>query len=168
MTALGGTILRDPFACCVELRRFGAWQAAVGFLTISALTALALWGSSVPAEVLAAAPWIAGLASFAIVGLSLLLFQVDAGTLQREAGRWTFAPIVAGRGGEPKAGELVVALDLGRFMLLVFTARHDAGVPGPRRWLPAQKAGLESDWQALRCAVHAPRPSIAAVPAPSE
>ena len=163
MTAPGGAVLRDPFACCVELRRFGVWHVAVGVLATAALAALVLWGWSVHSDAYPRAPWVAGAGALAVVAVALLLFRVDAGTLRRQAGGWTFAPLMAEAGVEPQAGELVVALDLGSFMLLVFT-----GAGGARRWLPAQRSGFGQEWQALRCAVHAPRSASPAAPAALE
>jgi hypothetical protein len=31
-------------------------------------------------------------------------------------------------------------------------------------WIPVQRAGIEGDWHALRCAVHAPRALAARTP----
>jgi hypothetical protein len=170
VTPPGGALQRDPFACSVALRRFECWQAAVTALAVAALAVLAGWGASDRGDAVAVAgPWLAAAvacAAIGVIGLALLLLQVDAGILAREAGRWTFAPFAAGSAGEPQPGDLAVALDLGPFMLLVFD-RRDAGMPSVRRWLPVQRLGLEREWQALRCAVHAPRtrpPGGVAVP----
>ena len=51
------------------------------------------------------------------------------------------------------AGELKVAVDLGPWMLLLFTPQ----APGRASWLPVQRRGLEAQWHALRCAIYSPR-----------
>ena len=159
MTAPGGALERDPFACSVALRRFECWQAAVTALAVAALAVLAVWSTSDRGDAVLAGPWLAAAvacAAIGVIGLALLLLRVDAGILRREAGCWTFAPFAAGTAAEPQRGDLAVALDLGPFMLLVFD-RRGADVPPVRRWLPVQRPGLQREWQALRCAVHAPR-----------
>lgn len=163
MTASGAAPRRDPLACSVVLHRFELWRAAVAALAAAALAVLAGWGASEHGAAGSVVPWVAAAAAFALVALAILLFRVDAGTLCRQAGQWTFEPMRAGPGSTAESGELAVALDLGAFMLFVFD-RHGAG-PGPaRRWLPAQRRGLEQQWQLLRCAVHAARPLRPAAP----
>ncbi len=162
MTTPGAAQQRDPFACSVVLRRFGLWRTAVAVLAAAALAALYGWGSAEHGDTESSAiSWFAGCAGLAVVALSLLLFRVEGGTLRRDAGRWTFAPRAAGPADEPQGGDLVLALDFGIFMLLAFD-RHDVALRPMRRWLPVQRQGLEREWQALRCAVHARRPMAAA------
>lgn len=64
-------------------------------------------------------------------------------------GWWLAAP-----GADARPGELRLCLDLGAWLLLRFAAPG-----GPRVWLPLQRAGLEADWHALRCALYSPRPA---------
>jgi hypothetical protein len=77
------------------------------------------------------------------------------GRLFEQGGRWCFED--PARGLAPQPGSLVVALDLGPWMLLSF--RHD----GPRlaadqRWIVLSGRDMPADWGAFRRAVYSPRP----------
>jgi len=133
----------------VEVCRFGAWRLALGTLAAASMATLAAWGFSA-SDARPATPWIAVLACLGTALLSVSLARVEPGVLCRDGGQWTFAPA----GGEPEAGEIAVALDLGAFLLLSFTTANGRRA---KRWLPVQRAGLETDWHGLRCAVHAPQ-----------
>ena len=151
MTAPGGAGPRERLSCCVELRRFGAWRAAIATLASAAWLASLAWAvvsrDTVPVPLLAAVV----AAATGIVATALTLRRVEPGTLRSESGQWSFTPFASP--AVPESGELVVAIDLGSFMLLSFLPAGQS-----RRWLPAQRRGLEADWHALRAAVHAPRP----------
>ena len=155
MTARSGAGPRARLSCSVELRRFGVWRVAVSTAAFAAAAASLAWmiasRNTVSLPLLVAV----GTAAAGIVAVATTLWRVEAGTLRSESGSWSFTPSAAPAASEP--GELAVAIDLGSFMLLSFQA---AG--RPRRWLPAQRRGLESGWHALRAAVHAPRPPAAA------
>ena len=154
MTARIGAGPRQRLSCSVELRRFGVWRVAVATVAMAAATASLAW--MVASRDVVSLPLLAtvGAAAAGIVALATTLWRVEAGTLRSESGSWSFTPSAAA--AAPEAGELAVAIDLGGFMLLSFRA---AG--RPRRWLPAQRRGLESGWHALRAAVYAPRPPAA-------
>lgn len=83
--------------------------------------------------------------------------------LSWDGDRWSLARVGQ---AEPQTGEIAVALDLGAWLLLRFQAGpHSAGRPR-QVWLPLQRAGLEADWHALRCALYSPRPKPSAPAAP--
>ena len=152
--------MRDSLSCEVRIRHFGVWRAAVGVVFAAALAVLVAWVVAAPAG--RPAVWIAGVAG-AAMGMLLLaasLLRVDSGRLLRHDRHWSFAAADAD-GGAPKQGELAVAVDLGSFMLLFFTG-HDAAAAPVRRWLAAQRRGLEHDRHALRRAAYAPPPAAAA------
>ena len=90
-----------------------------------------------------------------------LIRDVEPGVFSYRDGHASFAPTSARRPGVASA-DLAVAIDLGSFLLLTLSTSD--GGRRSRRWLPVQRRGLEQDWHALRCAVHAPPPAIAGVP----
>ena len=143
--------MRAAPAFQVSLRRFGVWQGAVLALAGLAIgTMLAWWFTREhPIEPLA---WAEGAVSLpAVVALAASAVRVPAATLRWDGRAWHH-----GSGaGEPTTGDLSVAIDLGRWMLLCFTPAAPAGAR--RVWLPVQRSGLESQWHALRCTVHTPR-----------
>ena len=105
----------------------------------------------------------AALAAAAVVLTAVSLVRTSHGDLCREGGSWSFAPLGSGAGAT-ETGELMIAIDLGVFMLLVLRRPGRAG----RRWLPVQRSGQEMNWHALRCAARAPRVQVAALPARPE
>ena len=147
--------MRTRLSCVVELRRFGVWRSAVFAVAATAIAAMAAWGGLALANGSnGSAPIAAIAAAMAILSalLAMSLARVEPGTLACSDGGWTFT---SRRGGVERveSGTLTVAVDLGSFLLLKLTS-GDAS----RRWLPVQRRGLQADWHALRCAVHAPRP----------
>jgi hypothetical protein len=106
-------------------------------------------------------------AGLALLGLLPLLVVAawpcgSEGRLLRDAGVWFFEGPAPGAGRQ--AGELVVSVDLGDWMLLQFRsggARWGAG----RRWLTLSRRDMPADWQAFRRAVYSPRPSPAGLSA---
>jgi hypothetical protein len=66
---------------------------------------------------------------------------------------------------EAVPGDLTVAIDLGVWMLLRFEPAASARRAAPS-WIPVQRRGIESQWHALRCAVHSPRAAAQADAAP--
>ena len=148
---MGGTVSVE-----VSVARFRVWRAAVGVVAGVALACLLAWsvamlGSVSPERM----PWVAGVAVL-LAGATLViagsLMRVRAGELSCRDGQWHFAPAR----GAPRVGALVVALDLGSFLLL----RLDEQRHRPT-WLPVQRRGLEREWHALRCAVYSPPPAAA-------
>lgn len=150
--------MRDSLSCSVSLRHFGVWRAAVAAVAVAALAALFGWAASAPDPQPPSAWLCIGVVAVTILLLAASLACVEGGTLRLRSGVWTFAP--SGRDDSAEAGVLAVAVDLGSFMLLCLV-RRGTGRIARRRWLPAQRRGLERDWHALRCAVYSPPPAAA-------
>lgn len=140
----------------VALRHFGIWRGAVLALLTLGLTVMASWllGRDPQSSLEIAC---AALAALAMAWLAVSLGRVKAADLRWDGRCWHLGqPAAPDR--DPMPGELHVAMDLGPWMLLRFTA----GAPGTRArvvWLPVQRRGIETQWHALRCAVHSPRPA---------
>jgi len=150
----------------VCVTRFGMWRAAVLAVGLFAAVAIVVWATqhmrvlSWPAAVGQFAGSAAALVS--ILWLTADLVRVPAFQLRWDGLSWYFnradptsADAVA---GDPQAGDLSIAIDLGAWVLLRFTP----GAPpaGARtRWLPLQRHGLERQWHGLRCALYSPRPA---------
>ena len=144
--------MRAAPAFQVSLRRFGLWRGAVLTLAALAMATMAAWlfTHERPIQIVA---WLAaGSSIVAIGGLAAWAARVPPVDLSWDGQTWS----VGRSAGEPAPGELHVAIDLGRWMLLRFTPAVPAGAPAV--WLPVQRLGLESQWHALRCSVYAPRP----------
>ena len=144
--------MRAAPALQVSLRRFGLWQGGVLVLAGLAIATLTAWlvTHERPVETFV---WAAtGLWMIAVVALAASALRVPAADLRWDGRAW----YLGSGAGDPLAGDLSVAIDLGRWMLLRFTPAvpPDASV----RWLPVQRLGIESQWHALRCSVYAPRP----------
>jgi hypothetical protein len=135
----------------VRVRRQGPWRAFI--VTLVALTAgsVGVWLAS--AEAGAALRAALGLAT--VIACSAALSTTKPFDVNL---RWTGLAWALSRNSapmsDPLVGTLTAAIDLGSWMLLRFVDE----APGARTtWLPVQRSGLDGDWHALRCAVHAPR-----------
>ena len=84
--------------------------------------------------------------ALAVSACAVSLWHVPAQSLRWDGRAWQL---------DAAAGELSVAIDLGPWMLLRFKPERRARAS----WLPVQRAGLETQWHALRCAVYSPRPA---------
>ena len=150
--------MRASPALQVSLNRFGVWRAALATLVLLAIAAIVAWAvSSNPAQAHQRWAWpLAVLLAITALGCGASLARLAPCSLRWDGQRWHLSRSA----GEPEQpGDLTVALDLGAWMLLRFTADAD----GARtRWLPVQRRGLEAGWHALRCAVYAPRSDPAA------
>jgi 4-amino-4-deoxy-L-arabinose transferase-like glycosyltransferase len=142
-----------------RLRRFGVWRVMVGVVAVAALAAVAAWTVAMfDAQTSSGAVLVVGLAALlmlATIALSLSLLRNQGGLLACREGVWMFAA----DGGPVHSGPLVVAIDLGGFLLLRL---GDGSRPGI--WLPVQRLGLQREWHALRCAVYSPPPVAGASP----
>ncbi|MDP9043206.1 MAG: hypothetical protein M3O01_00215 [Pseudomonadota bacterium] len=167
--------MRAAPAYQVTLRRFGAWQIAVRLLAGCTEAALLAWvlGRDPPNgfEIFAA-----GCAALVVWRCAASLTRTPAMTLRWDGQLWWLGQADTDPAGPvgpaPRPGHVQVALDLGSWMLLRFTpasaarARWSgARMPSLVTWLPAQRAGLETEWHGLRCTVFAPLPSRAPEPA---
>lgn len=139
----------------IEIVRFGVWRGAAVLLVAAVWVLMGAWWWAHPAP---APAWVTLVAVCGMLGAAVAALpslRTRRVVLRGSAGRWQIA---AHRGaGEAAAagGDLMVAIDLGVWMLLRFVP-DAAG--GRRAWIAVQRAGLEPLWHALRCAVYAPRP----------
>jgi hypothetical protein len=136
------------------VRRFLFWQ--LGVLTVAAVGVAALAAWVIARQPVAPPLTWSGAAGVAIAGciVAVTLVRLPAWTLHWDGRAWHAA--AAGRADAFEAARVVVAIDLGAWMLLRFdpVARRAAPL-----WLPVQRRGLETQWHALRCAVHAAAPT---------
>ena len=140
----------------VTVQRFGIWNAALGLVSATALSAAVAWLVTRSDEL----PGWSGMLLMASVLVGVLgavdLLRRRPITLRWDTQRWHVTDPSRGA-GDIEVTSLAVALDLGSWMLLSF--RGDA----PRRtlrlgWIPVQRSGIEAQWHALRCAVYAQGP----------
>ena len=149
--------MRAAPALQVSLQRFGVWRGAVWGLAALAFITLAAWviTHERPHEpLIEVGVWVsAALAAAAIAALAASTARMPPLDLRWDGRAWHLGPVR----GDRVPGDLSVAIDLGAWMLLRFTA----SVPARPRvvWLPLQRWGIESQWHALRCAVYSPRPA---------
>jgi hypothetical protein len=144
--------MRAAPAFQLSLRCFGVWRGAVLTLAAVAMATMAMWliTQERPIETVA---WLAtGLSIAAVAGLAARAVRVPPVDLSWDGRAWFVGPSP----GESHSGELHVAIDLGRWMLLRFIPAAPNGARAV--WLPVQRLGLESQWHALRCSVYSPRP----------
>ena len=153
--------MRAAPAFQISLTRFGVWRSGIAGLGLLGLVVLGAWW--VASERRA---WVDGtslVAAFAIVALACSLLRVPPVALNWDGQTWWIrSPDHAVDAA--RIGHLQVLVDLGPWMLLRFMP--DGASPRQAIWLPAQARGIESQWHALRCAVHAPH--AARAPAGSE
>jgi hypothetical protein len=148
--------MRAAPAVSLTVRPSAQVQAALAVLAAVAVASTSLWA------------WRRGdVASCgAAVAVALLAIQTLRAARRRTTlglrwdgqSWWLSEPAAGAAGGEPCEGQVELALDLGSWLLLSFRP-HAAGRTARRRWLPLQRAGLEADWHALRCALYSPRPA---------
>ncbi len=140
--------MRASPALRVSLKRFGVWRGAVALLTLLAGAVLVAWVWAMnPAQQHHRWSWLlATLLGALVLGIAVSLWRTRPFDLHWDGERWHLA-----EGTDAQPGELAVALDLGPWLLLRFRTHPR----GPTRWLPVQRRGLEAQWHALRCAVHA-------------
>jgi len=149
--------MRASPAFQITIERFGVWHAVVAALLLAAAGALGAWLMSIDDGVAPALRVGAAIAGAAALALCASLLRRRPTSLRWDTQAWHLGP-AASRSDEPSRGRLVVAMDLGGWMLLKF--EHDVAQGVPRRsWLPVQRRGLESQWHALRCAVYSARPA---------
>ncbi len=147
--------MRAAPACQFSLQRFGVWRGAVLVVAALGIATMATWLILRESALISPTSIAAALDAVLLVAWGASLARMPAVDLRWDGRTWHLGP----PSGEPVSGDLSVALDLGPWMLLHFSAVPEAR---PRTtWLPIQRRGLESQWHALRCAVYSPRPAPA-------
>lgn len=140
-----------------EIRSSRHWRGVQAALIIVATAAWLTWIATLAAQGDAAAPWWllpVGLPIFA----AARWHAEAAGRLRLDAGGWCFED--PDRRIDRETGELAVALDLGRWMLIRWGASASGG-PRKCRWFALSHDDMPRHWQAFRRAVYSPRPSPA-------
>ncbi len=153
--------MRAIAACQFTLSRFEVWRRAVAVFAGAVVLALLLWFVGQPV----APPWFMavalGLVAMAALVLAASLLRTRPVSLRWDGREWHVCPAESARQApaeHEQAGSLMVALDLGTWMLLQFVP-HVSGQGSRATWLPVQRSGLEPQWHTLRCAVYSPRPA---------
>ena len=148
--------MRASPAIHVSLRCFGAWRVAVLALTGSGLIVMGAW--LLQREQLPWARVVVGIvcATLLLAWLGVSLAKVSAVDLGWDGQGWSLRSLRT-QNADAVAGEVSVAIDFGSWMLLRFRPLTASRWRRPT-WLPVQRRGIEPQWHALRCAVHAPRP----------
>jgi hypothetical protein len=137
-----------------EIRMAPAWRWLRNVLIAAAAAALLAWAGMLIEG---------GEAAHAVFALPLLLPIVAAaswrseerGQLVLDGVGWCFEGAVSDPVRRP--GELVVAMDLGSWMLLSLRL-GDAPWSRNRRWFALSRRDMPATWQAFRRAVYSPRP----------
>ena len=146
--------MRAAPAFQVRLHRFGVWRSAVWLLAVLGLATIAAWLVTREPPIHPGV-WIAAiLSAAALTGSAATLARTPPVDLRWDGLVWHLGPSAGG----PVPGDVIVAVDLGAWMLLRFVP----AMPGARprvTWLPVQRRGIEAQWHALRCSVYSPRPA---------
>lgn len=152
--------MRAAPAVSVRAAPSGQWLAALLTLSSVVIAATALWA------------WQRGTAAGGLVWLSVVALAAHCAWCARRRGamslrwdgeRWWLA---LPADSTEVAGDLLVAIDLGAWLLLRFRAAPGALASPRHRWLPLQRKGLQAHWHALRCALYSPRPAAVSPAAP--
>ena len=148
--------MRGSPPCEIAVAPSGAWRLGIVLVAGAGLASMAVWLVTSP---LGEGTWprlaVAG-AALAVVAIAMSLWRSDPRTLCWDGDRWSLDSGAASLA--PVVGELLVALDLGSFLLLRFRPDGRSG-PVAVRWIPVGRRGLEREWHAFRCAVYSPRPA---------
>ena len=147
--------MRASPAFQISLQRFGQWQAAVGALALLGMLALAIWWLQYESTHVGAVASGLCMTAAVVLALAYSLARVPALRLRWDGQAWHLAPASASDDAAVP-GELAVMLDFGAWLLVRFTPLTASQRPVVS-WLPIQRRGVEAQWHALRCALHAPR-----------
>lgn len=144
-----------------------AWLRALAVLGLAALASSVAWAAQHPL-VLA---WLVPLATLAgALALGRQARRRVPLRLAWDGEQWWLGPVsgTADPSRAARPGQVVVAMDLGAWLLLRFEAPAAPDAPRQRRWLPLQlgpDGGLDPDaWHRLRCTVHLARAASADAP----
>ncbi len=164
--------MRATASVHVTVTRFRVWRAAVAALLALVWAVVVAWvvshalarGGPPPVAVVA----VAVAALLVVSWFAWRLAEVRPFALHWDGRCWFLSPSTAPFAAvDPVAGDVVVMIDLGSWLLLRFVAERRVGTVAPT-WLPLQRRGLERSWHAVRCAVHAPPQAPAAADAAVE
>ena len=160
--------MRASPAFQVTLRHFGVWRCSAWVLALVASTSALAWcasGSEPKALVVLA---LVAVATVLLVCGGVAATRSSPMSLRWDTQTWRLGP-AASLGEEPLSGQLGVLIDLGPWMLLMFS-RDDRSkwraFNGTQRWLAVQSGGLACSWHSFRCAVYASRPARLAPASP--
>jgi hypothetical protein len=148
--------MRASPAFQISVTRFGVWRTGVSIMLAATAAVLIAWLFT--RDEFTPLGWqiAVGTAGVLLVIAGASLLRIEPLSLRFDGLQWHLGAADPA-GDEPSSGKLVVALDLGAWMLLRFD--HERGLRHRRiRWLPLQRRGLEVQWHALRCAVYCTRP----------
>ena len=143
-----------PFQMTV--RCFGVWRAVSLLLVLPSIASVGVWA---PSALRLFTVWaVVALVLLTVSSIAVLLhaWRLQPTSLRWDTQRWYLGAVPAS-GREPRAGRLMISMDLGVWMLLRFVA-DDARVFQRGTWLPVQMRGHEAAWHALRCTVYCARP----------
>lgn len=147
--------MRTAPAARFELPSRDAPRAVGSLLCAAAAAAAVAWFCQ---RNLIAAQVPAALSAVASGVLCLLAWQRKSSLLRWDGECWHYAADAAAERDE-RAGELIVALDLGRCLLLRFRPSAKRAERVETHWIYAERGDAPAHWHALRCAVYSPRPN---------
>jgi hypothetical protein len=145
------------------VNRYGVWPAIVSVLTVCACAAMVAWWCAHPLPVPRVVSVGASVGALAALASGIALWRVPPLTLRWDRQRWRVATHMPGQPATERAGDLAVAVDLGSWMLLRFVPESTGAAAWCFRrpmWIAVQRAGLEAQWHALRCALYAARTAL--------
>ena len=146
--------MRSASAMQVTIRCFGVWNAALVLLAVTLICAAAGWLLTWhdPSAVLGRGV----LTALVLVGLGSVfgLVRRQPIVLRWDAQRWHVTDPRCGL-NDAEVSDVQIALDVGGWLLLKYRAEPSPRHRGGRRWIPAQRRGMEAQWHSLRCALHA-------------
>jgi hypothetical protein len=144
----------------IAVGRSRGWSVAVVLVAVAGIGSMAAWLWTSPlGEGARARVGVAG-GALAVIALAASLLRSAALVVRWDGTRWPAGSSVASAIA-PASGGLLVALDLGSFLLLRFQPEGRSG-PGAVRRIAVEPRGLERERHAFRCAVYSPRPAAGA------
>ena len=146
--------MRASPAFRVRIERYGVWQVGVGMFCAGAAASLAAWLWQL-GDARSLREWLLAAAGAATIGAAIGCMRCRPSVLRWDGRDWWLEPHDSHR---PRRGRIDAPIDLANWMLLRFVA-----APSERlrvSWIPVQRRGLEAEWHAMRCAVHAGVPAV--------
>jgi len=152
--------MRGAPPCEIAVGRSRGWSVAVVLVAVAGIGAMAVWLASSPLGEGAWARVGVAAGALAVIVLAESLLRSVALVVRWDGTRCSLGSSVVSAIA-PVSGDLLVALDLGSFLLLRFLPEGRSGARAVR-WIPVERRGLEREWHAFRCAVYSPRPAAGA------